>query len=164
MRLFISSLLVIGCFAVSISASQARGTAATGKKPGIHACSLLTKELVTKVTPYEGKALELQFLGGPDEDSDGAGGSDCSYGGIDIQIDPTTYNVASLKKQKGAEPVAGVGDEAVFQDIQGHWAQLAVRSGSHLLGIRMDIPNGKSAAAIKPNTITLAKTLLPMLK
>ena len=164
MRLFMSSLLVIGCLTVSISASQTRGTAPAGKKPAVKACSLLTKDLVRKVTPYEGQALDVMLLGGPNEDSDGAGGSDCNYGGIDLQIDPTTYDVASLKKQKGSEPVAGVGDDAVFQDIMGRWAQLAVRSGSHVLGIRMSIPMGKSAAAIKPNTITLAKTLLPMLK
>jgi hypothetical protein len=168
MRLFVSCVFVIRCFVPSMSAFQARATAARGK-PAIHACSLLTKELIKKVTPLDAKELAVYYMAAPEaeEDTLGAGGSDCSSGGIAVQIDPTLFSFDSLKKDKDwehAEPVAGVGDKALFHDNAGEWAEMVVQAGPHLLTIRMDTPNGKIPASIKPNVIALAKELLSKLK
>ena len=58
----------------------------------------------------------------------------------------------------------GVGDEAYFRDNRGEWGELYVRAGARVLTIQMDVPTGRTAAAIQPNTIALAKALLPKLK
>lgn len=63
---------------------------------------------------------------------------------------------------RGAVP--GLGDEALFHDDIGEWAELIVRSGSHLLAVRMDIPKGKTAESIKPNTVELVRALLPKIR
>jgi len=120
---------------------------------------------VRKVTPFEGKALDIYLMNAPEEDTLGAGGSDCSDGGIAVQIDPR-FTFEAFKRQKGWEHAehVGVGDEALFHDNIGEWAELVVRSGPHVLTIRMDVPRGKTAAAIKPNVIALANALLPALK
>ena len=166
MPILVSSLAIATWLAAPpASALQARGATSTNA-PAIRACSLLTKELVKKVTPFEGKALDIYLMGEPDADSNGAGGTDCSYGGIAIQIDPN-FSYEAFKNQKdwaNAEPVAGVGDEALFHDNIGEWAEMIVRSGPHLLTIRMDVPKGKPAASIKPNVIALAKELLPKIR
>jgi len=162
MRLALLAVVVIGSLASSISAFQARGTAT----PAVHACSLLTKELIRKVTPYEGKALDISLSQDAEENTLGAGGADCCNGGICVQIDPR-FTFEAFKRQRGwetAEHLAGVGDEALFHDNIGEWAELIVRSGPHLLTIRMDVPRGRTAASVKPNVIALAKELLPKLK
>jgi len=121
--------------------------------------------LIRKVTPYEGKALDVMLTGDPEADSLGAGGSDCSDGGISIQIDPR-FTFDMFKQQKGWENAEHlpVGDEALFHDNIGEWAELVTRSGSHLLTIRMSIPRGKTAGSIKSNVIALANAILPALK
>ena len=167
MRLLLSCLFGVSCFVPAIAAGQARGRADNGAST-IRACALLTRELARKTTPYEGQALQLFLKSSPEpeEDTLGAGGSDCSYLGIDLLIDPR-FSFETFRRQKDweqAERVGGLGDEALFHDNIGEWAELVVRSGSHLLAIRMDVPRGKTAASIKPNVVALAKALLPNLK
>ncbi len=165
MRFVVASLFAVTCVAPSTSAFQAHGGPAIPKAT-IHACSLLTKELVRRVTPLEAKVLDLYFLQPPQEDTLGAGGSDCEYGGIAVQVDPK-FSYDTFKKQPGwehAEPVPGIGDEALFHDNIGEWAEMIARSGPHLLTIRMDVPKGKTAESIKPNVVALAKALLPKLQ
>jgi hypothetical protein len=167
MRLLLSCLLAMGCLVRPIAASQARGRAASGPST-IRACALLTRELARKMTPYEGQALQFMLRSSPEpeEDTLGAGGSDCSDLGIAVQIDPR-FSFEVFRRQKDweqAEHVAGLGDDAFFHDNIGEWAELIVRSGPHLLTIRMNVPPGKTAASIKPNVVALAKALLPNLK
>jgi hypothetical protein len=57
-----------------------------------------------------------------------------------------------------------LGDKAYFRDNKGRFAELFVQSGNHVMTIQMDVPDGKTSAAIQPNTIALAKALLPKLK
>jgi hypothetical protein len=147
-----------------VTAFQASGGVAAGK-PAIRACSLLTKELVTKVTPR--KDTSTLFLVAPQEESLGASGSACEYGGIGLQIDPFTPDrLEELRKQIGKDwtAVPGVGDSAYFRDNSGNFAELYVRVGTRTLTIQMSVPMGSTAAAIKPNTITLANALVPKLR
>ena len=157
-RLFVIPVpLLIGCLASQLLALQ------NAAKPGVRACSLLTKDLVLQVSPYSKQQLDLVMRIPPDEDSVGPSGSACTYGGITMQIDPFAPAVFE-KQQQGWVPVQGVGDVAYFFDRRGEWAELYVRTGTRVLTIQMDIPDGRTASSVQPNVIALAKALLPKLR
>ena len=163
MRHVVASLLLIGSFATQLTALQSGRTGAAGAAR-ISACSLLTKELVTQVTPHDKQTLALVLLVPPMEDPVGQSGSGCSYGGITMNVDGIAP--AAFEKQRAPDWVAvsGVGETAYFHDNKGRWAELYVREGSHVLTIQMDVPMGRTAASIQPNTISLAKAVMAKLK
>jgi hypothetical protein len=164
-RKVLVSLLVMTYFLPHAMAVQSRNEPATAK-PATRACALLTRELVMQVTPYEKQSLDLVMRIPPDENSVGASGSACTYGGITMQIDP--FPPAAFEKQKQRDkawvPVSGVGDTAFFFDRRGEWAELFVTFGTRVLTIQMDIPTGQTATSIQPNVIALAKALLAKMK
>jgi hypothetical protein len=161
MRHVVTSLLMFVCIAPHAAASQA----AAGK-PAIRACSLLTKELVLNVTPR--KDTKMSFVVPPMEEAVGASGSACEYGGIGLQINPfTPAGLAEIRKSKTGQAwtaVAGLGDTAYFHENPNGYAELYVSAGAHTLTIQMSVPTGSTAAAIKANTIELAKALIPKLQ
>jgi hypothetical protein len=164
MRRLVVSFLVIGCFARSASALPPEGASAAGKS-AMSACSLLTKELVTKVSPEDKEALDLVMSIPPSEDPVGPSGSSCGYGGVNLQIDPFA-SPARIEKDLATQwtRVSGLGDIAYFRDNSGRWAELYVRAGARVLTIQMGVPTGRTAESIKPNSIALAKEILPKLK
>lgn len=134
-------------------------------QPATGACSLLTKEVLLPVIPYEKQARDLVFQIPPEEEAFGKSGSICSYGGVTLQVDPFANPQAveaTLAKEWGA--VQGLGGVAYFRDNRGRWAELYVRAGRRVITIQMDVPTGRTAESIKSNTIALAKALLPKLK
>jgi hypothetical protein len=159
MRRFITSLFVIGCLA-AVAQSQDGAAAANA----ISACSLLSKELVTQVSPYDKKALDLALRVPAREDAVGQGGSECSYGGITMNVDAFAPAAFERLRDQSWMPVQNVGDRAYFRDNKGRWGEMYVLSGSHVLTIQMDVPNGRTAASIQSNVIALAKAVLPRLK
>src|SRR5215470_1550086 len=88
----ILSFLVIGSVASWTSAQSGSGSA----RSPIRACSLLTRELVTQITPHDKQALNLMLTVPPIEDALGPSGSACSYGGITLQVDP--FPTATLER------------------------------------------------------------------
>jgi hypothetical protein len=162
MRQLVASFVVIGCFASQSAAVQSSTKEAA--TPAIRACSLLTGDVVTQVTPYDKAALDLVMRIPPQEDSVGSSGSACSYGGITMQVDPFTPAVFEKQRGKDWVPIAGVGDTAYFFDRRGRWAELYVRVGEHVLTIQMDIPMGRTAATVQPNVVALARAILPKLR
>ena len=138
-------------------------TAAQVAKPSVSACALLTKEVITQVTPYDKQALDLVLRVPPMEDKVGASGSACSYGGVTMQVDPFAPAVFERQKDKMVA-VPGLGDAAYFGDRSGRWAELFVSAAGRVLTIQMDVPTGRTAASIQPNAIALAKAILPKLK
>jgi hypothetical protein len=169
MRQVVASVLLY-C-AVQSPALNADSQAANGK-PAIAACSLLTKELVLQVSPYEQQPpaerdMHRQLLTHlpPREEPAGASGSACNYGGIHMQIDPFA-SPARVEKDlaKLAVPLSGLGDVAYFRDKHGRFAELYVRAGARVLTIQMDTPNDRTPESIKPNVIALAEALLPKLR
>ena len=163
MRRTVAFVLVLS-IVPHIAASQARAGAASGQ-PALRACSLLTKELVLKVTPR--KDTSMSFIVPPQEDAVGASGSACEYGGIGLQIDPfPPARLDALRKSSGESwaPVAGVGDTAYFRENGISYAELYVAVGTHTLTIQMSVPTGSTPAAIKSNTIALANALVPKLR
>ena len=164
-------LMLTGCLAVHASALSAGSEAAAGT-PKVGACSWLTRELVTQVSPYEEQPAEQRQLHHqlltqlpPQEEPVGASGSACSYGGIYLQIDPFAAP-ARVEKDlaKMSVPLPGLGDVAYFRDNHGEFAELYVRAGTRVLTIQMDTPHGRTPESIEPNAIALAKALLPKLR
>lgn len=156
-RLLFAALIVSVAAAPSVSA-QARGGASR-----IRACSLLTRDLVVKVSPPQNvRGLDLIP---PMEEDIGTQGSYCEYGDISLQIDPFA-RAQQMRTTMGKEwtAVTGVGDTAFFRNNKDMWGELIVWTGSHHFTIQMGIPMGSTAAAIRPNTIALANAIIPKLR
>jgi hypothetical protein len=161
MRLLLT--LVIASVAVAAGAEPQAPGGSTGK-PRTSACALLTKDLVDQHTPYskESQAVLRQFQ--PEEEAVGTAGSMCSYMGVTFQLDPfAAPQRLEADMAKTWTPSAGLGDVSFFRDNKGEWAELYVRKGNRVITLQVDIPDGRTAAEIKPNTIALGKALLAKL-
>ena len=140
------------------------GRAAVPTTGANRACSMLTKERITKVSPYDAKTLATVLLVPANGSSIGASGSECTYGGITMQIDPFTPAAFDRIRTKDWTMIPNLGDSAYYRDNGGRWGEIFASSGAHVLTIQMDIPTGRTAASIQPNAIALAKEILPNLK
>ena len=147
---------VVCCFATALIALP---TVAAGQS----ACSLLTKDVVTQVSPKSPESLKLMLTVEPMESKSGAG-TLCSYGGITMQVDAVTPASMEKVRDKTWVAVPGLGDTAYFHDNRGNFAELYVQAGKRTLTIQMSPGTGKTVEETKPNTIALAKLLLPKLK
>ena len=159
-------MMLVVVLAMNAAAADAialqSGNRGAANKTFTGACAILTKDLLAAHSPASKESFNLinQF---PPQEEKAGGGSSCEYGGVMLQVDP--FPVSSVDRLFGKwTPVAGVGDRAFFRDNQGEWAELAVVSGGRLITIQMDVPTGKTAAGIQPNTIALAKAVLAKLK
>jgi hypothetical protein len=167
MRGIVTFVLTVGSGVLTGPAVAAQGTPA---RPALAACSLLPKDVVAQVTPYDNRAFERVTMIPPNEESAGKSGSACSYGGIHLQVDPFSWSVVESRRksetQRGEvwEPLADLGDAAYFHDNRGRFAELAVHAGTQVLTIQMDVPPDRTTAAVKPNAIALARALLPKLR
>jgi len=149
----VALVLLAGCLALH---AQAEASAA-GQAPG--ACSLLTRELVLKVTPMDKSLVDLVP---PGEETLGTTGSACEYGGINLQVDPFgPARLDALFKERGTDwtSVPGVGEAAYLFDNHGEFAELYVRAGAHVLTIQMTVPRGRIVESIRPNVVALAQAL-----
>jgi hypothetical protein len=169
MRNAVASLVIIGLFSSPAAAGQARGSAAG--KPAMKACSLLTKELVMKVSGAVNKAV---FNLPPEEGPAGAG-TICDYADITLQIDafaPEVIERTVKEQSRGASsarkanwvPVSGVGDRAYFDENDRNFAALMGYVNGHTFTIQMSIPFQSTAEKMKPNVIALANAIVPKLK
>lgn len=132
-------------------------------KPGAaKACALLSKELIAQHTPYEKDAQKLLFSIPPEEEAVGATGSACEYGGVHLQVNPfaSPQYVEQQLVKDGWTRESGLGDLAMVRDNRGSYVEVYVRSGARVITIQMSVPNGKTAAGIKPNAVSLAKAVL----
>lgn len=163
MRLSVASVLMIGCLTSQGMAFQASGTSAPGA-PAIKACSLLSKDLVTRYWTGDKRILDMLKS---HEEPLGTRGSACDWGTIGLQVDPFTAQVIDdvyKKNSKEWTPVAGVGDRAYFRNNSERYAELLVVAGAHTFTIQMSVANGSTAEATKPQTIEVAKAILPKLR
>lgn len=150
------TLLVVASFAATAAAAQTAG------KPGIRACTLLTRELVAK---YDTHSAKVRDMFKPEEEAIGAHGSSCSDGGIMLQVDPFVRH-NDLRKSPGKDwrPLPGIGDTAFFRDNGGRWAELMVWTGPRHFTLQISVPNGGTAESVKPNAVGLATALIQKLK
>ena len=173
MRLGIASLLVVGCVSSTALAFHSRSC---GMVAG-QACELLTRDLVTKVSPDARKqalerekpvedpfAEELRAAGQPVKP-----GMSCKYGPVILALSPLAQPAqarsalqARTRPYEAFEPVPGVGDAAFFR-ANSATASMYVWTGSHhflaeIVGGFMD-----DARGLKPNSIELAKGIVSQL-
>ena len=149
-------LAVVGAH---VAAADAVAQPASG---AAKACALLSRELIAQHTPYEKDAQKLVFSIPPEEEAVGATGSACEYGGVHLQVNPfaSPQYVEQQLVKDGWTRESGLGELAMFRDNRGSYAELYVRSGGRVITIQMSLPNGKTAAGIKPNAVALAKAVL----
>lgn len=161
MRAIVMSLVIIAGLTASEAAAQSTATPASGK-PALRACSLLTRDLVAKYDTFNAKVRDL-FK--PEEEAIGTHGSSCNDGGILLQVDPFVRH-DHLRKSPGKDwqPVAGLGDAAFFRDNGGRWGELIVWTGRRHFTLQISVPNGATAASVKPNATGLATALIAKLK
>jgi len=157
-----SSLVMVLVMPLWTAAQSARGNAAP--VPAVHACSLLTKELVAEHTPLSKQAFALVSGLAPSEDAIGQSGSECTYGGVTFNIDAINPEYFEKTRKPEWMAITGVGDTAYFRDNAGRFAELYVRTGPHSFSIQMDVPTGRTSVSIQPNVIALAKAILPKVK
>lgn len=161
MRRVIASLAIVG-----LLSSTAMGQARSGGVAGgaaIKACSLLPKELVEKY--FQNKKVFPYMK--PSEEAIGEKGSSCDYGSIHLQVDPFARPDEIRKtrtKDKGWEPVSGLGDAAYFHNNKDRFAELMVWTGSHHITIQMDVNDGRTAENTKPDTIAVANAIIAKLR
>lgn len=155
MRIIIGSVVLVACLAADVAAQSAT-------KSPVRACTLLTRDLVSKYSTQNAKILQL-FK--PEEEAIGTRGSSCNDGGIFLQVDPFVRS-DDLRKSpaKDWQAVSGVGETAFFHDNSGRYAELMVWSGNHHFTLQMDVPDGKTAESVKPNAVALATALIAKLK
>jgi hypothetical protein len=158
MRSIVCTVVLFGCLSFVASAQSGGGATA------IKACSLLSRELVIKVTPGNNQRVDNIK---PNEGPIGTTGSACEWGDLLVQIDPfTPARLDEMRKSTGKnwEPVPGVGDATYFHNIQGILAELLGRIGTHTFGIQLTVPAGSTVSATKANTIIVANAIVPKLK
>jgi hypothetical protein len=157
----IVAILVVAGWAVPPAVAQGAGTAAKAA-PG--ACALLPQDVVAKVSSSDPQMLRVLK---PSEEKVGASGSACHFADVTLQVDPfTTARLEDLRTRMGKDWVAapGIGDAAYFRDNRGEYAELYVRTGTHVFTIQMTVPAGKAATDVKPNLLTLAQAIAPKLQ
>ena len=152
----ITSLSLVACLAAAGPAPAQSG------KPAIRACEVLTRDVVAKFDTGNPKMRDLIPR---EEEAIGSHGSSCNDGSIFVQIDPF-LNSDSYRKSpaKDWQPVSGVGDTAYFHNNRDRYAELMVWSGRHHFTIQLSVPDGRTAEAVKPNTIGIATALIAKLK
>ena len=152
----ITSLSLVACLAAASPAPAQSG------KPAIRACEVLTRDVVAKFDTGNPKMRDLIPR---NEEAIGSHGSSCNDGSIFVQIDPF-LNSDSYRKSpaKDWQAVSGVGDTAYFHNNRDRYAELMVWSGKHHFTIQLSVPDGRTAEAVKPNTIGIATALIAKLK
>jgi hypothetical protein len=63
-----------------------------------------------------------------------------------------------------SKPLPGAGEAAFFRSNHDRYAELAVYSATHYLMLQVSVPTGKTAEAIKPDTVKLANAIIATLK
>jgi hypothetical protein len=155
------ALLGLAALATIATVSPLAAQAAKGTSPG--ACSLLTKELVLRVTPETNKTeLSRLFSTPPEEHRLGPDRSLCDYAGLTVSLNPVHPESfeAKLRNDKAWVPIPGLGNAAWYRGVMGAMGELYVRSGPRTLGVAITIPEGRTAESIKPNAVALAKAVL----
>jgi hypothetical protein len=155
------SILVVLVSVTWMSPDTPLQSGAAGKSSAIHACSILTRDLVAKATSPANKYV----LDATPEEEPAGQGSSCSYADLMVQIDPFARSEELRKSPgKGWQPVSGVGDTAYFHDNSGRYAEIMAWSGTHHFTIQVGVPTGDTAEKIKPNLIQLANAIIAKLK
>jgi hypothetical protein len=160
MNVLILSLLAVVSTVGSVPAFDQKPA---GNPTRIHACTILTPDVVAKFTT----ATKIKVESAPTEAPIGVNGSQCDYSGIALHIDPfATVTADRMRKSPDREwaPISGVGETAYFHNVKDAFAEMFVWTGAHHFGILADVPAGTTAEQLKPAMIQVANLVAAKLK
>jgi hypothetical protein len=140
------------------TASQARSGVPASGQPAVRACAVLTKDLVAPFTENE-KILDLIP---PQEEALGTSGTACEYGAVRLQLFPGRGGKRTVSA-KDFQPISGAGEGGYFRSNRDRYAELIVWTSKHSLDLQVSVPSGRSAEAIKPDVVALAKAIIAKL-
>ena len=159
MRLVVMLLAaVVVCVTPHAASGQARGSGTAAGKPGVRACSILTKDLVA---PFAENKKILDLI--PPEEEEMPGGAACEWGIVRLQLYPGARQNRT-PPAKDLQPLPGVGEVAYFRSNRNQYAELAVWTATHYFTLQVSVPTGKTAEGIKPDTVALAKAIIAKLR
>ena len=147
---------------------QAQTSRATGAQPAIHACNLLPANEVKRLIGLP-DPLNLYTTLPPEEQAAGRGSS-CNYPNVHVQIDPfdwSTIDALRAKTPTEYESIPAIGDVAYLRANKKssvEFAELYARIGTHVLTIQLDVPQGKTTAAVKSGIVALAQAYASKLR
>lgn len=155
---------------VTLSATgQAQSRGRANASASIRACTVLPASEVKRLAALP-DPLNLFEKMPPEEEPVGRGSS-CNYPNVHVQIDPFDWStIDSLRAKTPAqfEAVPGVGEAAYLRANKPaaslEFAELYARIGTHVLTLQMDVPNGKTTAAVKPGLVALAQAYAAKLR
>jgi hypothetical protein len=154
-------VLLFGRGATPHAASQPTGVAQAGQPARVAACKLLSKEEVKKILPWQAMFDQMPI----EEDPIGTTGSSCNYPSATIQILAYTQRFFDgVRTQGKLEPIAGVGDEALFFANPRGYAELYVKAGDRIVTVQANTGPKETIESLKPGVITLAKALIAKLR
>lgn len=160
MRHVVTALIVFGCMAPAVAASQARTGGAAAGASGVRACAVLTKDLVAPFTENK-KVLDLI----PASEEPMGKGTACDWGGVRLQLFAIPRSEQKRTPPvKDMQPLPGAGEAGFFRSNRDRYAELAVYSATHYVMLQVSVPTGKTAEAIKPETVKLANAIIAKLK
>jgi hypothetical protein len=154
----VSLVGVIACITYYASASQAGSGGPAAGQPVVRACAVLTRDLVAPFTENK-KVLDLLP---PNEEALGTSGTACTYGSVRLQLFPGRGGKPSVSA-KDLQPITGAGDGGFFRNNRDRYAELMVWTSKHRVDLQVSVPSGRSAEAIKPDVVALAKAILAKL-
>jgi hypothetical protein len=147
--------------ALRAHAGQSPAGAKTG---GLRACTLLTKDEIKKATAPRIPRTIDRFE--PDEELLPGGGSECTIGDIDVQLDAVSVSRFEERLKTFAattkfERIDGVGDAAYFYE-QGtpgtptHIVGVYARAGQHVVVYARSVAAPETTQTVRPGLIALA--------
>jgi hypothetical protein len=154
----ISLLGVIAGITYYASAFQAGSVGPAAGQPAVRACAVLTKDLVAPFTENK-KVLDLLP---PNEEALGTSGTACNYGSVRLQLFPGRGGKPSVSA-KDLQPITGAGDGGLFRSNRDRYAELMVWTSKYRVDLQVSVPSGRTAEAIKPDVVALARAILAKL-
>ena len=86
----------------------------------------------------------------------------CEYGSVRLQLFPGRGGKRTFSA-KDLQPVSGAGEGGYFRSNRDRYAELMVWTAKHSLDLQVSVPTGRSAEAIKPDVVALAKAIIAKL-
>lgn len=159
MRHAIVSVLLTGCVTLPVLASQAGSKPAAGQR--IRVCSILTREIVMRVSTPDGKALAERARPIDDPVPDIAS---CQIGRASLMVDPFPRPEATRKSLgKQWQPVPGIGDAAYYMGDKS-FGNLYVFASPRNFSIEISVGPSDTPEGVKASAIALAKEVAPKLR
>jgi hypothetical protein len=155
MRRAVTLFVAISCITSQAGASQTRsGGPATGQS-AVRACAVLTRDMVA---PFTANKQVLDLIP-PEEEALGTSGTACEYGAVRLQLFPGRGGKRTFSA-RDLQPISGVGEGGYFRNNGNQYAELMIWTGKHSLDLQVSVPSGRTAEAIRPDVVALAKAIL----